>query len=184
MANIWVFVEQANGAPSTLGLELLTKARTMGDVTALLLGKAADDSMKVIGEYGANSVIHIDTGDRLPSAPTAAALAAKVGAGAPDLILFGQAYNDRDIAGRLAARLGVGVLSNATDVRLTNSGVETEHEVFGGAQIATAEATQGPFIVLIRPKSFVAEPAEGSTPSVSILELPEPGASEATVTDS
>ncbi len=184
MANIWVFVEQANGAPSTLGLELLTKARTMGDVTALLLGEAAADSMKVIGEYGASSVIHIDTGDRLPSAPTAAALAAKVGAGAPDLILFGQAYNDRDIAGRLAARLGVGVLSNATDVRLTDNGVETEHEVFGGAQIATAEATQGPFIVLIRPKSFVAEPAEASTPSMSILELPDPGASEATVTDS
>ena len=90
MANIWAFVEQANGAPSTLGLELLTKARTMGDVTALLLGEAASDTFEVLGQYGASSVIHIDAGDRLPSGPTGAALAAKVDADAPDMILFGQ----------------------------------------------------------------------------------------------
>jgi len=184
MATIWVFVEQVNGAPSTLGLELLAKARTMGDVTALFLGAANDDTSQVLGDHGAGSVIQIDVGDRLPSGPAAAALATKVSAESPDLILFGQAYNDRDIAGRLAARLGVGIFSNATDVRLTDNTVQTDHEVFGGAQIAIAEGTQRPFIVLIRPKSFVAEPIGGSAPSVSTLELSEPGASDATVTQS
>jgi len=185
MAHIWVFVEQTNGTPSTLGLELLTKARTMGNVTALLLGGPSDAAFNILGEYGAGAAIHIDAGNRLPSGPAAAALADRVGSDTPDLIIFGQAYNDRDIAGRLAARLGVGVLSNATDVRLTDRGVETSHEVFGGVQIATAEATKGPFIVLIRPKSFVAEPGGGgSVPSASTLQLPEPGASEAVVTES
>jgi len=184
MADIWVLVEETNGAPTPLGLELLTKARTLGDVTALLLGDGSEATFKTLGEYGAASVIHIDTGNRLPSAPTAAALAVRADADAPTLILFGQAHNDRDIAGRLAVRLGVGVLSNATDVRLTDGGVETEHEVFGGAQVATAESSAGPFIVLARPKSFVAEPSEGSAPSVSSLDLPEAGASEAIVTDS
>ncbi len=184
MAIIWVFVEHVEGAPTTLGLELLAKARTMGDVTALLLGEANDDAAEVLGDHGADSVIQIDVGDRLPSGPVAAALATKVNADTPDLILFGQAYNDRDIAGRLAVRLGVGVFSNATDVRLTDNGIQTEHEVFGGAQIATAEGAQAPFIVLIRPKSFVAEPTGGPTPSVSALEVSEPGASDATVTQS
>jgi len=185
MAQIWVFVEQTNGTPSTLGLELLTKARTMGNVTALLLGDPSADAFNILGEYGASAVIHIEAGNRLPSGPVAAALSDRVGSDTPDLIIFGQAYNDRDIAGRLAARLGVGVLSNATDVRLTDRGVETSHEVFGGVQIATAEATKGPFIVLIRPKSFVAEPGGGgSVPSASTLQLPEPGASEAVVTES
>ena len=78
----------------------------------------------------------------------------------------------------------MGVLSNAIDVRLTDNGVETEHEVFGGAQIATAEASEGPFIVLIRPKSFVAEPGGESAPSVSVLDLPDRGPSEAKITDS
>jgi len=184
MASIWVFVEQVNGSPSALGLELLSKARTMGDVTVVFLGEGSDESVETLGEHGAGSVIRIDPGDRLPSGPVAAALASKIATETPDLVLFGQAYNDRDVAGRLAARLDVGVLSNATDVRLTEDGVETDHEVFGGAKIATAQATQGPFIVLIRPKSFGADPVGASSPTVSTLDLPEPGASEAKVTDS
>ncbi len=129
-------------------------------------------------------MLHADAGDRLPSAPVAAALAERAGSEVPDLILMGQAYTDRDIAGRLAARLGVGVLSNASDVRLTGDGVETDHEIFGGAQVATATMSEGPAIVLARPKSFPAEPSGGSAPLVSALDLADTGASEAKVTES
>lgn len=181
MANIWVFVEEADGGPSVLGLELLTRARELGDVTAVYLGSNGTDTL---GEYGAASVLTADAGDRLPSGPVAAALAAKAGENSPDLILFGQAYTDRDVAGRLAARLGVGVLSNASDVRVTADGVETDHEIFGGSQIATAAMSGGPHIVLIRPKSFAAEPSGGGAPSVSALDLPDVGTSEATVAES
>jgi electron transfer flavoprotein alpha subunit len=97
---------------------------------------------------------------------------------------MGQAYNDRDIAGRLAARLGVGVLSNAIDVRLTADGVQTDHEILGGAEIATASATRGPFIVLARPKAFVAEAVGGNQPSVVNVELPDVGAAGARIMES
>lgn len=184
MATVWVFVEQEGDSPSTLGLELLAKSRELGDVTAVLLGPGSDSVFTALGEHGAKSVLHLDSGDRLPSGPVASALADRAGADSPDLILMGQAYNDRDIAGRLAARLGVGVLSNASDVRLTGAGVETDHEILGGTQIATASASQGPYIVLARPKSFVAEAAGGDTPKVEKLELPDTGAAEAKVAES
>ncbi|HXV72962.1 MAG TPA: electron transfer flavoprotein subunit alpha/FixB family protein [Acidimicrobiia bacterium] len=183
MANVWVFVE-GTGSPSQLGLELLTKARELGDVTAIYLGAGDDDTFATLGQHGATSVLHAAAGDRLPSAPLAAALAERASSNAPDLILFGQAYTDRDVAGRLAARLGVGVLSNASDVRLTEGGVETDHEIFGGVQVATATMTGGPHIVLARPKSFPAEPAGGGAPAVETLDLPETGRSEAEVTES
>lgn len=184
MANVWVFTEDTDGAPSTLAMELLTKARDLGDVTAIYLGEGGDDNFATLGEYGATAVLHADAGDRLPSAPLAAALADKAAQDSPDLIVFGQAYTDRDVAGRLAARLGVGVLSNVSDVRLTGEGVETDHEIFGGSQIATAAMTQPPYIVLVRPKSFPAEPSGGSAPEVTTLDLPEAGRSEARVTES
>lgn len=184
MANVWVFVEETDGAPSTLGLELFTKARDLGDVTAVYLGEGSDENFATLGEYGAGAVLHADAGDRLPSAPLAAALEEKAGEDSPDLIIFGQAYTDRDVAGRLAARLGVGVLSNAFDIRLTDEGVETDHEIFGGSQIATAAMSQPPYIVLVRPKSFPAEPSGASTPEVTTLDLPEVGKSEAKVTES
>lgn len=184
MAGIWVFVEETNGAPSTLGLELLTKARELGEVTAIYLGAGSDDAFATLGSYGAAAVLQADAGDRLAAAPLAAALADRVAADSPDLILLGQAYTDRDVAGRLAARLGVGVLSNAADVRITDGGVETDHEIFGGAQIATAAMSGRPHIVLVRPKSFPAEPSGGAAPSVSVLDLPDTGAAEAKVTGS
>jgi electron transfer flavoprotein alpha subunit len=184
MASIWVFVEQDGEQPTTLGLELLAKARQLGDVTAILLGPGSDTVFSTLGQHGAASVLHVDSATNLPSAPVAAALANRVAADDPDLILLGQAYNDRDIAGRLAARLGVGVLSNANDVRLTAGGVETDHEIFGGAQIATASSSQGPFIVLARPKSFVAEGVGGGVPSVEKLDLPDAAAAGAEIVES
>lgn len=184
MADVWVFVEEANGAPSTIGLELLTKARDLGDATAIYLGVGSEGVFGQLGAHGAGKVIHADAGDRLPAAPVSAALADEARAGSPRLVLFGQAYTDRDVAGRLAARLGVGVLSNAFDVRLDDDGVETDHEIFGGAQVATARMSGGPHIVLVRPKSFPAEPSDGGTPEVSALDLPDAGRSEAKVTGS
>jgi electron transfer flavoprotein alpha subunit len=162
----------------------LAKARDLGDVTVVLLGPGSDEIYATLGDHGAKAVLRVEGGDRLPSGPVAAALAERAQSQSPDLILMGQAYNDRDIAGRLAARLGVGVLSNASDVRLTGGGVETEHEILGGTQIATASASQGPFIVLARPKSFVAEAVGGDVPAVEDLELPDVGTAEASITES
>jgi electron transfer flavoprotein alpha subunit len=184
MATVWAFVEQDGQGPTTLGLELLAKARELGETTALLLGAGSDSVFAALGEHGATRVLHLDPGADLPSAPLAAALAERARTDSPDLILLGQAYNDRDIAGRLAARLGVGVLSNANDVRLTETGVEADHEIFGGAQIATATLSQKPFIVLVRPKSFVAQAVGGESPSVEKVELPDVGAAGAQIVES
>ncbi len=183
MSSIWVFVQEENGAPSTLGLELLTKARGLGETTAIFLGDANDENLATLGAYGAATVLHADTGDQLPSAPLAAAIAAKAESDEPDVILFGQAYTDRDVAGRLAARLGVGVLSNAADLRITAAGVETDHEIFGGTKIATASLDSKPSLVLIRPKSFPAEPGEALTPASEALGLPDVGSSAARIAE-
>lgn len=184
MASVWVFVEGVNGSPSELGLELLTKGRQLGEVTAIWLGSTDKTAFETLGAHGAERVLVADPGDRLPSGPVAAALARLAEEEQPDLILFGQAYTDRDVAGRLAARIGVGALSNASDVRLVDGRVETDHEVFGGTQIATAATEERPAIVLVRPKSFTAEPGEPANPQVVELDLPDVGGAEARVIES
>ncbi|MPZ51296.1 MAG: electron transfer flavoprotein subunit alpha/FixB family protein [Acidimicrobiia bacterium] len=177
-------MEETDGEPTQIGLELLTKARSLGTPTVVYLGEGSDTSFATLGEYGAEKVLHIDTGDALPAAPVAAAIADRVASGEVDLILFGQAYTDRDVAGRLAVRLGTGVLSNAADVRLVDGGVETDHEIFGGTQIATAAVSgDGPFLVLVRPKSTTPEPSGGSAPEVEAVELPDVGAAAATIVE-
>lgn len=184
MPDTWVFIEESEGAPSQLGLELLTKARSLGPTTAMYLGTGSDEAFATLGGYGAERVFHIDAGDALPGAPVAAAISDLAGQHDVRLILFGQAYTDRDVAGRLAVRLGTGVLSNSADVRLTDSGVETDHEIFGGTQIATAAiGGDGPFLVLVRPKSFAAEASGGGAPEVQQVDLPDVGVAGATIVE-
>jgi electron transfer flavoprotein alpha subunit len=182
MANVWVFVEEAaDGGPATIGLELLTKARSLGTATAIYVGKGSDAAMATLGEHGAAAVYHLDPGDVLAPAPVAAALAGLAASAAPDLILFGQSYTDRDVAGRLGARLGRSVLSNAVDVSL-DGGATTKHEIFGGTQIATAALTgAAPYLVIVRPKSFTAEPSGGGAPPVTSVDLPDAGRSAARI---
>src|SRR5690554_541554 len=99
--SIWVFVESAGGAPASSGLEILTRARELGDVTAFYLGSSSDDVAGTLGEYGASRVYVADAGDQLPAAPVAAAMAARAEAEQPKLVLFAQTYDSRDVAGRL-----------------------------------------------------------------------------------
>ena len=180
MPEVWVFVREFDGAPTPLALELLTKARQMGDTTAVYVGTGSEEAFARLGEYGAKNVLLIDPKDSLVGAPVARAMAERLETDKPDLILFGQAYDDRDVAGRLAARIGRPILSNATDVTLDGS---TSHEIFGGTQIAEAEITAaGPKLVLIRPKSFAAEPMAGGAPQVTVLDLPDVGGAGAKVT--
>ncbi|MGH8924857.1 MAG: electron transfer flavoprotein subunit alpha/FixB family protein [Acidimicrobiia bacterium] len=180
MAVVWVFVREFDGAPTPLALELLTKARGLGDTTAIYVGAGSEDVFARLGEYGAQKVLHLDPEDNLVAAPVARAMAERVETEKPDLILFGQAYDDRDVAGRLAARVGVPILSNAVDVSADGS---TSHEIFGGTQIAEAEITAGsPKLILVRPKSFVAEPSGGEAPEVTKLDLPDVGGAGAKVT--
>ena len=171
----WVFSEEVEGAPSGASLEVLTKAASLGDTTVVYLGDGGDSVMDALGAHGAASVFHLTGGGGLPAAGAAAALAELIAAHAPDAVLFAQTYTSRDVAGRLAARIDRPVLSNAVDVSL-NGGCKVTSEIFGGTQIVeTAMTGDGPYLVLIRPKSFVAEESGGPTPSVEAVSLPDVG---------
>ncbi len=184
MASTWVFVRETNGGPSSLSLELVTKARSFGDVTAFYVGQGSDAAFSELGAHGVATVHHLSPGTALATTAAAAALAGLVAEHRPDLILFGQAYDDRDVAGRLAARLGRSVLSNAVDVELNDTTVAT-HEIFGGSKLVKASLTgEKPHIVIVRPKSFVPEPSGDAGPMVHPVELPDLGTAAAGVLES
>lgn len=185
MAEVWTFCEESGGEPSTLGLELLAKARRLGGPTVLYAGSGSSRAWEILGDHGAARIFHFDHGDQLAAGPVAAALTGLASDGSPDLLLFGQAYTDRDVAGRLAARMGRAVLSNAVDLTVGSDGrMRTSHEISGGSEIAEAEFTSsGPHLVIVRPKSFPAEPVGGPAPPVIPVDLPDVGAAGATVTE-
>ena len=165
VSKIWVFAEIADGRPAPVALELLTKARSFGaTLEAVAFGSTAAEAAADLGAYGAET-LHAGADpaydEVLLGGPAADALTALVSEHHPDLILFGMTYNGRDVAGRLAAKLGVPVIANGLDVT-ANGSVDVASSIFGATVDVTTRFDEGPpALAIIRPKSFAAEPSGG-----------------------
>src|SRR5262249_57502242 len=119
LPKVWVFAEGEDGKASSATLELLTKARELGDtIEAVYAGADADTIAPQLGEYGATKVHAADHGSSLSGVVGGALLARLVGQEQPDLILFAQSYDGRDAMGRLSVKLDPPVLTNGSAVPL------------------------------------------------------------------
>jgi electron transfer flavoprotein alpha subunit len=165
MANIWVYAELNEGRLQSISTELLTKARELGEVSAVALGPGARAATPALGKHGARKVyVNEDPAYAEfiaePATDTLEAFVKQAGGG-PDLLLFGFTSDSREVAGRLAARLGVGLISNALDVAVDGGDVVARVPYFGGAKVAAMKANNRPAIVLLRPKSVEASESGG-----------------------
>ncbi len=176
LGKIWVFAEIAGGKPAPVALELLTKARSLaGTVEAVAFAPDAAEAATDLGAHGATTLFAGTDplwGELLLGGPAAAALATLIAEHKPDLILFGMTYTSRDVAGRLAARLGVPVIANGLDISDTD-GITVHSSVFGATlNVATRFEGGAPAIAIIRPKSFAAEPSGGGAAAVTPVTSP------------
>jgi electron transfer flavoprotein alpha subunit len=164
LAAILVYAELSEGKLASTSLELMSKARELGDVYALALGSGAKDAAATLGKHGAK-VVHVNEDaafDDYIAEPATEAIASLYEKEKPDLILFGFTSDSREVAGRLSARLGVGLISNASDVTANDGGFVARVPYFGGAKVASMRANGKPAIVLVRPKSFEASEKGGA----------------------
>jgi electron transfer flavoprotein alpha subunit len=179
LSRVWVYAQAADGDVAPITLEMLTKARELADtVECFYAGDDADAVAGALGAHGATKVY--GTGDlsgALQGVPVASAMAATIeGGDAPDLIMFGTTYDGRDVAGRLSAKLDRTVLTNNVDLEVDGDKVITVEPVFGGAtNVRTAFSGEGPFLALMRPKSFTAEESGGGAAEVVTVAVPDAG---------
>ena len=169
MTTIWVYAEVRPEGPNPTALELLTKARSIGDeVAAVALGPGATTAAPALGDHGAATVFASDDqvyADTLGQ-PAAHALHGLIQDHAPDLVLFSTSYDARDVAGRLQAKLGCTLMSNASDV--TSAGA-AQTQIFGGSRVVDVSLEgPSPRLVLVRPKSFAPEPSGGTAEVVPV----------------
>jgi electron transfer flavoprotein alpha subunit len=179
--NIWVFSQAANGAPTTATLELLTKARSLGTVTAFVGGDASAIAGS-LGEHGSAKVYATgDLAGKLPGVAVAAAMKAVIDGGdTPDVIMFPQTTEGRDVMSRLSVKLDRTVLTNNVDITVDGGAVTVTTPIFGGnTLVSTSFSGAGPFLAAFRPKSFAAESAGGAAAEVTAAPVPELGATGA-----
>ncbi|MEV6349381.1 electron transfer flavoprotein subunit alpha/FixB family protein [Actinoplanes sp. NPDC051851] len=163
MAEVLVVVE---AGVKKVTLEMLTIARGLGSVSAVVFGSADTEKL---AEYGAEKIYTAsgaDVEDHGP-APKATAVAELVKSVSPAAVLLASTQEGKEIAGRLAVKLDNGLLTDAVDLAADGTATQV---VFAGSTIVKSQVTKGLPIVTIRPNSTtpVAAPATPSTEALTV----------------
>jgi electron transfer flavoprotein alpha subunit len=161
MAEVLVLVDHVDGAVRKTTLELLTIARRIGEPSAVFLGTGVESATASLSEYGAAKVYVVDAPeiDSYLVVPKADALTQIAQASSPAAILVTSSSEGKEIAARVAVRLGAGLITDAVDVDA--DGVATQ-SVFAASYIVAAKVTHGPTIVTVKPNSAAPEAAAGA----------------------
>jgi electron transfer flavoprotein alpha subunit len=163
MSEILVLAAHDGESVKKVTLELLTLARRFGEPAAVWLGSGADAGRERLAEYGAAKVYTAD-GDGMTDylAAPAEVLAALVAQVSPAGVLVPATGEGKEVAGRLAVKIGSGVLTDAVDLTPGDGGPVAEQSIFGGAIIVKSKVTKGIPIVAVRPNAVAPEASPGA----------------------
>ena len=163
MSEILVLAAHDGESVKKVTLELLTLARRFGEPAAVWLGSGADTGRERLAEYGAAKVYTAD-GDGMTDylAAPAEVLAALVAQVSPAGVLVPATGEGKEVAGRLAVKIGSGVLTDAVDLTPGDGGPVAEQSIFGGAIIVKSKVTKGIPIVAVRPNAVAPEASPGA----------------------
>ncbi len=151
MANdVWALAEIANGKLTNVSLQIASKAVELagqlgGSSAAVALGTNTAAAATSLGEVGVKTVYTADGAvyDDYLVQPHVETLAALVEQHQPAVMLFAVSNNGRDIAARLAARLGLGLEYNVSDVSAEGGELALSIPAFDGAQLVKATFVGG-----------------------------------------
>ena len=178
MAGFWIIAETREQAFELLGAGR-SLAPDMGMALSAIVRKEAGPPEDYIAR-GADEVFLLPElppdqpfGAHLPVIEQEAKMAS------PDLILFISSARGKEMAARLAARLGAGLCSGCTALAFDkgSGSIRMERLAYGGAAIQKLTSTAKPVVVTVPPRSF--EPAQvvdGRTGKTRDLPSPPPSA--------
>jgi electron transfer flavoprotein alpha subunit len=172
---VLVLVEHDEGIVRKTGLELVTAARRLGEPAAVICGEPSAAGVEVLGRYGAATVFAATAPElrEHPVLPQVELLAELVRRTGPVAVLAPAGVEGREVAARLAVRLGAGLVTDAVDVSDAPDGPVVRQAVIGGAWLVESQVRRGPAVITVRPNAVTAEPAESpAAPVVETVEIP------------
>ncbi|WP_349899191.1 electron transfer flavoprotein subunit alpha/FixB family protein [Parafrigoribacterium soli] len=186
MSNVLTLIElSGTGAIRNTAAGLIAAAAKLGTPVAVVAAKPGAGSALAgeLGTLGAAQV-YVAESDQVGSllvAPEVEALVAAHTALDPAAILLAHSVEGRDVAARLAVRIGGGLLVDAVDVRAEAGRIVATHSVFGGAYTVEAAVEGGTPIVTVR-SGAIQDRADAATAEVTVASI-EVDASAAAVID-
>ena len=172
MSHVLAVLEQRDGSLRKISLEVVTGARRLadalgGEVHALVLGVGAIAGTDAGGRFGADKVITATNAGFAQYAPEGYARAAadRAKAGGYGAVVLAASAQGKDLAPRVAARLGVPLAADVTDLAVEGGAVVVTRPVYAGKALLKVKVTVTPAVVSLRPNIFTrVERVEGEHP--------------------
>jgi len=168
MPGVLVFCETKDGKLKKASREALTIGRKLAEQTGGDVIAFADDAAVAdeAGRFGAKKLSTSSLGGYNTETYTNAIEQICKDA-QPSVLLFGGTSNGRDLAPRVAARLGVGVASDVDRLEWTDGKLRARRSVYSGKVFATLDVTGTPAIATTRPNAFPAQESGGGAAEVA-----------------
>jgi electron transfer flavoprotein alpha subunit len=165
MSEVLVLVDHVDGVVRKTTAELLTLARRLGQPSAVFVGTGVETARSSLRTYGAEKIYVLEAPELteylvVPKVDALAQLVASSSSAAAVLVASGG--EGKEVAGRLAIRIGSGLITDAVDVQAADGGAVTTQSVFAGNVTVRAQVTQGVPIISVKPNSVTPEPVEGA----------------------
>src|SRR4051812_13413764 len=163
MPSMLAFAESRNGELRKVALESVTAARKAadsaggGEVHALVIGAPGIAARgEALGKYGADLVIVVEHPDLAHYSPEvfAATISERLRGGGYRGAFLPASAEGRDLAPRVAAKLGVSLASDITEFEFQGDAVVCRHPAYTGKVILTLRLTSNPAVLSIRPGSI------------------------------
>ncbi|MEU3725148.1 electron transfer flavoprotein subunit alpha/FixB family protein [Streptomyces sp. NPDC031705] len=172
MAEVLVYVDHVDGAVRKPTLELLTLARRVGEPVAVALGAGAEATAAVLAEHGAVKVLTADApefADYLV-VPKVDALEAAYKAVSPAAVLVPSSAEGKEIAARLAVRIGSGIITDAIDLEAGDEGPVATQSAFAASFTTKSRVSKGTPVITVKPNSAPVEaaPAAGAVEALAV----------------
>jgi electron transfer flavoprotein alpha subunit len=166
MAKVFVIAEHRDGRLKKSTFELLGASSAAGNEThAILLGDGVADLAKELGANGATKV-HLVQNPALKFYTAEAyskAVVEILKASQPDVILASHTPTGREFMPLVAARLGVGLASDCTQLSFDGGKIKVRRPIFSGKATAEVEFVgAGPQVATVRANALGAPKADAS----------------------
>ena len=177
MSNVLAVLEQRDGALRKVSQEVVTGARRLADglggtVEALVLSAGAVQGTETLGGFGADTVVTATNAEFGRYAPEgfAQAIVERAKAGGFSAVVFAASATGKDLAPRVAARLGVALAADAIDVAVDGGKVVVTRPIYAGKALLKVKVTTQPAVVSLRPNVFtpVQRPKAGAAQTVTV----------------
>ncbi|MEV7394832.1 MULTISPECIES: electron transfer flavoprotein subunit alpha/FixB family protein [unclassified Streptomyces] len=172
MAEVLVYVDHVDGAVRKPTLELLTLARRIGSPVAVALGAGAADTTAALAEHGAIRVLTHDASEYADYlvVPKVDALQAAVEQVSPAAVLVPSSAEGKEIAARLALRIGSGIITDAVDLEASDEGPVATQSVFAASFTTKSRVSKGTPVITVKPNSAAvqAAPAAGAVEALAV----------------